>query len=59
MSEVLTKAEQRKLCRLGEAISIDLGCNANGNGLPCRTCRFEAVENMIEYLRIHDIEVIG
>ena len=48
-----TKAEQinvNKTIALGEAIVDCLECNINGTGLPCRSCRFKAIDNMIEYL---------
>jgi len=57
MSDILSQKEIEKLKKLGKAIVMDLSCNINGENFPCRTCRFTAIENMIEYLKIHDIEV--
>ena len=49
----LSDIEIEKLVKLGDNIQKDLSCDANGTGLPCRTDRFEAVELMKKYLRIH------
>ena len=49
----LTKKEQKQLVKLGKDIKKCLECNINNTGLPCRTDRFEAVDLMIKYLRIH------
>ena len=51
--DVLTKVEQKKLIELGRKIKLDLECNANGTGMPCRTCRFAALDLMQEYLRVN------
>ena len=58
MSDTLTDTDIKRLVKLGGDIQQDLGCDANGTGLPCRTDRFSAVENMIEYLEIHGMKVI-
>ena len=58
MSDTLTNKDIDKLIDCGKAIQEDLGCDANGTGLPCRTDRFSAVENMKEYLEIHGMQVI-
>ena len=50
----LTEANIGELARLGEFIVADLSCDVNGEGVPCRTDRLAAVDNMIEYLRLHD-----
>ena len=50
----LTKQEQAELFRLGEDIQAGLSCDVNGTGIPCRTDRLDAVENMKRYLEIHD-----
>ena len=57
MSDVLTVKEMRQLEDLGEKIQQDLACDLNGTGLPCRTDRLEAVENMIKYISIHGYRV--
>ena len=31
--------------------------DANGEGVPCRTDRLDAVGNMLEYLRLHDYTI--
>ena len=49
----LSNKEIEKLEKLGDDIQKDLSCDANGIGIPCRTDRFEAVELMQKYLRIH------
>ena len=51
---ILTAQEQEELFRLGEDIQKALSCDANGTGIPCRTDRLDAVENMKRYLEIHD-----
>tara|TARA_B100000287_G_scaffold391437_1_gene403096 strand:- start:296 stop:565 length:270 start_codon:yes stop_codon:yes gene_type:complete len=58
MSNTLTDTDIKRLVKLGGDIQQDLGCDANGTGLPCRTDRFSAVENMIEYLEIHGMKII-
>ena len=50
----LTDSDMVKLAKLGKLIQIDLSCDANGEGVPCRTDRLTAVEHMITYLRLHD-----
>ena len=54
---LLTTQEQEELFRLGEDIQMDLSCDANGTGVPCRTDRLEAVSNMKRYLEIHNYDV--
>ena len=56
-NNTLTKQEQEELFRLGEDIQKGLSCDANGTGIPCRTDRLDAVENMKRYLEIHNYEV--
>ena len=50
---ILNSQEQEELFRLGDDIQKDLSCDANGIGIPCRTDRLSAVENMKRYLEIH------
>ena len=52
-TDILNAQEQEELFRLGDDIQKDLSCDANGTGLPCRTDRLSAVENMKRYLEIH------
>ena len=56
-TDILNAQEQEELFRLGEDIQAGLSCDANGTGIPCRTDRLDAVENMKRYLEIHDYEV--
>ena len=58
MSDTLSNKEIDKLVKLGGDIQLDLGCDANGTGLPCRTDRLSAVESMKKYLEIHNYTVI-
>ncbi len=58
MSNTLSNKEIDKLVKLGGDIQLDLGCDANGTGLPCRTDRLSAVESMKKYLEIHNYTVI-
>ena len=56
MSECqLTKIEVKQLVKLGDKIRYQLTCDVNDTGLPCRTCRLDAVELMIKYLKIHNV----
>jgi hypothetical protein len=57
MTDTLSNKESDNLIDLGVKIRNDLGCDANGTGLPCRTDRLEAVSNMKRYLEIHDYDV--
>ena len=57
MTDVLTIKEMSQLEDLGEKIKLDLGCDLNGTGIPCRTDRLEAVSNMIKYISIHGYKV--
>ena len=50
----LNDAEMTQLVELGKAIQLDLSCDANGTGLPCRTDRLYAVRLMRRYLEIHN-----
>jgi len=54
-TNVLSDPEIEELAELGSLITIDLSCDANGTGVPCRTDRLMAVEHMKRYLEIHDI----
>ena len=53
----LSNIEIEKLEKLGDDIQKDLSCDANGIGIPCRTDRLSAVENMKRYLEIHGYNV--
>ena len=53
ISNTLTSEEVKKLVKLGSKIVMGLECNVNGDGLPCRTDRLDAVGNMVAYLTIH------
>ena len=53
----LSDIEIEELFRLGDDIKKDLSCDANGTGIPCRTDRLSAVENMKRYLEIHNYDV--
>ena len=57
MADTLNNAEIESLRELGEKIQQDLSCDLNGTGLPCRTDRLEAVENMIKYISIHGYKI--
>ena len=57
MTDTLSNKEIDQLIDCGKAIQEDLMCDANGTGLPCRTDRLDAVENMKRYLEIHNYEV--
>ena len=58
MSNTLTDADMVELSELGERIVLGLACDANGSGLPCRSDRIGAVEDMKRYLEIHDYTVV-
>jgi hypothetical protein len=57
MSDTLNNTEILELARLGNAIKLDLECDLNETGTPCRSCRFELIENMKQYLKLHELEV--
>ena len=57
-TDTLNAQEQEELFRLGEDFQKGLSCDANGTGIPCRTDRLDAVENMKRYLEIHNYTVI-
>ena len=57
MSDTLNKKEIKKLIELGKKIQLGLSCDFNGQGIPCRTDRLQAVKDMIEYLKIHDLRI--
>ena len=50
----LTDSDMVQLAELGKLIQLGLSCDANGEGVPCRTDRLDVVENMIKYLQLHD-----
>ena len=47
----------KELMRLSKNLDKDLSCDANGTGLPCKTCRLSAVETMLALLELHGFEV--
>lgn len=53
----LTDQEMVQLAELGKLIQLGLSCDANGEGVPCRTDRLDVVENMIKYLQVHDYTI--
>ena len=55
----LSNKEIKKLVKLGKSIQVSVSCDINGQGIPCRTDRFTAVEDMIEYLKIHNFKFLG
>ena len=57
MSDTLNKKEIKMLIELGKKIQLGLSCDINGTGLPCRTDRLQAVQDMVEYLIIHDLKI--
>ena len=57
MSDTLNKKEIKMLIELGKKIQLGLGCDINGQEIPCRTDRLQAVKDMIEYLKIHDLRI--
>mgnify|MGYP005821319803 CR=1 FL=1 len=58
MSNELTRSDLKELARLGKAISRALACDINGTGIPPRSERFDAVNNMVKYIELHDYEVM-
>jgi len=56
-NNTLTNKEVKKLVKLGTDIVMGLECNVNGDGLPCRTDRLDAVGNMVAYLTIHGYNI--
>ena len=57
MSDTLNQKEIKRLIELGKRIQLGLSCDINGQGIPCRTDRLQAVKDMIEYLKIHDLRI--
>ena len=60
MSETLNKEEIKKLNKLGKSnrLSLDLKkTDLNGIGIPSRSNRFALIEDMIEYLKIHNYQI--
>ena len=57
MSDTLTKKEIKKLIELGKKIQLGLSCDINETGLPCRSDRLKAIEDMKDYLSIHNFGV--
>ena len=51
----ITDKEWRELAKLGKDIIICLRQDLNGDGVPPRTDRFEALKLMQKYLAIHGI----
>ena len=50
--ESLNFQEVIVLAELGKRIIKSLSCDANGEGIPCRTDRFTAMGDMLRYLDI-------
>ena len=57
MANSLTDLEMVQLAELGKLIQLGLSCDANGEGVPCRTDRLDVVANMIKYLQLHDYTI--
>ena len=60
MSETLNKEEIKKLNQLGKSIRLSLDLrktDLNAIGIPSRSNRFALIEDMIEYLKIHDYQI--
>jgi len=51
--EILTDKEIERLIFLGKNIRLNLSCNINGTGFPCRSDRRSAIQLMKKYLLIH------
>ena len=51
--DILTDREVKRLIFLGKNIRLNLSCNINGTGFPCRSDRLSAVKLMKKYLIIH------
>mgnify|MGYP003148566431 CR=1 FL=1 len=56
INETLSNKEIKEISKLGKKIQTSLSCDINGQGIPCRTDRFSAIEDMIEYLKIHNFK---
>ncbi len=56
INETLSNKEIKEISKLGKKIQTSLSCDINGQGFPCRTDRFSAIEDMIEYLKIHNFK---
>ena len=54
----LTDADIEELVALGKKIILGLSCNANGDDFPCRSDRIQIINDMVQYLKIHDLLVI-
>lgn len=60
MNDVLNKEEIKKLNQLGKRIRLSLDLrktDLNNIGIPSRTNRFALIEDMIEYLKIHNYQI--
>ena len=57
MSSSLSEEEMKQLAVYGKVIRDSLECDANGQGVPCRTDRLWAVHFMKRYLETHDYTV--
>ena len=58
--DTLNKKEIKMLNKLGKDISLSLdldNTDLNNIGIPSRTNRLQAVKDMIEYLKIHDLRI--
>jgi len=60
MSNTLNKKEIKQLNKLGKQITISLDLNKtdlNNIGVPSKSNRHQAVKDMIEYLKIHNLRI--
>ena len=58
--DTLNKKEIKMLNKLGKDISLSLdldNTDLNNIGIPSRTNRLQAVKDMIEYLKIHNLRI--
>tara|TARA_Y100000114_G_scaffold147013_1_gene158328 strand:- start:443 stop:658 length:216 start_codon:yes stop_codon:yes gene_type:complete len=58
--DTLNKKEIKMLNKLGKDIRLSLDLDKtdlNNIGIPSRTNRLQAVKDMIEYLKIHDLRI--
>ena len=54
-NNIINDKQWKRLAKLGESLIICLAVDLNGDGVPPRSDRFEALKLMREYLDIHDI----
>jgi len=58
MSNELTDSDIEELVVLGKRLVLGLSCNANGDDFPCRSDRIQVINDMVQYLKIHDLIII-